>query len=302
MGSWPVLPLRPKIMTFPSEVAGEDRAKPSMWIVSLLTILLITAWTGSSVVAQTPSSMPLRRVLVLHSDERLLPANIIVDEAIRETFAANSSNRIEFHSEFLDVSRFPGETQQQRELDFLREKYRERPPDLVIAGGDPALQFLLKYRAELFADVPTVHCAVDAEDLPKEMPDAKIAGIPMLRPAASTLELALALQPDTRNVAVVAGSTPRDLESAEQFRRETPSFADRVSFSWLTNLSLPDLRAELSRLPDHTLVLYLTMFEDAAGASFTHARHWPCSLRQAALRSTAATTPTWGMGLSVERW
>ena len=107
------------------------------------------------------------------------------------------------------------------------------------------------------------------EALPKEMPDAKIAGIPMLRAAASTLELALSLQPDTRNVAVVAGSTPGDLESAEQFRRETSTFADRVGFTWLTNLSLPDLRDELSRLPDHTVVLYLTMFQDAAGASFT---------------------------------
>jgi hypothetical protein len=79
----------------------------------------------------------------------------------------------------------------------------------------------------------------------------------MLRLAASTLELALCLQRDTRNGAVVAGSTSQDLKSAEQFRRETSAFADCVGFTWLTNLSLPDLRAELSRLPDHTAVLYL---------------------------------------------
>ncbi|HEY5705120.1 MAG TPA: PAS domain-containing protein [Terrimicrobiaceae bacterium] len=246
---------------------------------------MLMAWASSTVVAQTTT--PLQRVLVLYSDERLLPANIIVDEAIRATFAVDTGNRIEFHSEFLDVSRFPGAAQQQRERDFLQDKYRERPPDLVIVGGRPALEFLLKYRATLFADVPIVHCAVDAEALPKEMPDSKIAGIPMLRSAVSTLELALHMQPDTRNVAVVTGSTPRDLESAEQFRRETSSFADRVSFSWLINLSLADLRAKLSRLPDHTLVLYLTMFEDAAGASFTP--------RQAlALFAPASSAPIYG--------
>ena len=78
-------------MTFPSEVTGEDRGEPSLSrrFLSLGgTILLIMAWAGSSVVAQTSSSMPLRRVLVLYSDERLLPANIIADEAIRATFAA----------------------------------------------------------------------------------------------------------------------------------------------------------------------------------------------------------------------
>ena len=140
----------------------------------------------------------------------MLPANVIVDEAIRATFAAETNDRIEFHSEFLDVSRFPGEAQQQRQRDFLRDKYRERPPDLVIAGGGPALEFLLKYRADA---VPRcADCALsESEALPKEMPDAKIAGIPILRTAASTLELALSLQPDTRNVAVVAGSAPQGL-------------------------------------------------------------------------------------------
>jgi hypothetical protein len=34
----------------------------------------------------------------------------------------------------------------------VEDKYRERLPDLVIAGGGPALEFLLKHRAALFAD------------------------------------------------------------------------------------------------------------------------------------------------------
>jgi PAS domain S-box-containing protein len=235
-----------------------------------VTAIFLTMVLGSGgLVAQTPSSTPLRRVLVLYSDERLLPANIVLDEAIRTTFASDSSDRIEFHSEFLDVTRFPGEAQLARQRDFLRDRYRERSPDLVIAVADPALRFVLKYQATLFPDVPIVYCVVPAEALPKEMPDAKIAGIPMLRAATSTLELALRLQPDTRNVAVVAGSTPRDLEAAEQFRRETQTFERRVGFTWLTNLSLADLRGKLSRLPDHTVVLYLTMFQDAAGSFFT---------------------------------
>ena len=107
---------------------------------------------GSRVVVAAIAANPLRRVLVVYSDERLLPANVIVDEAIRSTFATETTNRIEFYSEFLDVTRFPGEAQQERERDFLRDRYRERPPDLVIAGGGPALDFLLKYRGEPFPE------------------------------------------------------------------------------------------------------------------------------------------------------
>ena len=82
-----------------------------MWTLRLLslgaTVLLIPNLAGASVVGQAPA--PVQRVLVLYSDERLLPANIIADEAIRATFAVGTSNRIEFYSEFLDVARFPGE-------------------------------------------------------------------------------------------------------------------------------------------------------------------------------------------------
>src|SRR5438132_4414809 len=98
-------------------------------------ILFWVAWfnvAGTSAAGQAPA--PVQRVLVLYSDERLLPANIIVDEAIRAAFAVGTNNRVEFYSEFLDVARFPGEEEQQRrQRDFLRDKYRERPPNLVIA-------------------------------------------------------------------------------------------------------------------------------------------------------------------------
>jgi hypothetical protein len=84
---------------------SKHRAKPSMWIVRLFslgaTMLLILA---SRSAAQTPA--PDQRVLVLYSDERLLPANIIMDEAIRAAFAGGTKKRIEFYSEFLDVARF----------------------------------------------------------------------------------------------------------------------------------------------------------------------------------------------------
>ena len=56
---------------------------------------------------------------------------------------------------------------------------------------------------------------------------------------------------------------------ADELRGEIDTFQNRAAVMWLSNLSLQELRGELSRLPDHTVVLYLTMFQDAAGASFT---------------------------------
>src|SRR5258708_6225589 len=251
-----------------SHIMGRSASLSSMWIVRLLslgaTILLILN-LATSAAGQAPAQG--QRVLMLYSDERLLPANIIMDEAIRAAFAVGTKNRVEFYSEFLDVARFPGEEQQQ--WNFFRDKYRERPPDLVIAVSGGALVFLAEHRAELLAGVPIVYCSVTGDPHPDHLLDARIGEVTVPDGVAPTLEMMLRLHPDTRQVAVVSGSGPRDRQFADVFRQKMTTFGNRVAFSWLTNLSMEELRGELSRLADHTVVLYLTMFQDAAGKTFT---------------------------------
>ncbi len=260
-------------MTVPFAKFRDDRAKQERWLGNLLFLttagFVILAWAAVNAGGQAPDRRPSQRVLVLYSDERLLPANLIVDQAISTVFAADKSKRIELYSEFLDVARFPGEEQRQRQRVFLREKYRERPPDVVIAVSGSAFTFLTERRAELFAAVPIVYCSVAGDSPPDHLSDTGVADIPVPDTAARTLEMMLRLHPDTRRVAVVSGSGPRDRLSSDVFREELGTFGNRVAFTWLVNVSMEQLRSELSRLPDHTLVLYLTMFQDAAGEMFT---------------------------------
>ena len=234
-------------------------------------VLIALNWSAVISHADTLAAASRRppRVLVLYSNDRLLPANVAGDEAIRATFAAGTHGAVEFYSEFLDVDRFPGESQQDRARDFFLDKYRERPPDLVIAGGGSALAFLVKYRATLFSQLPIVHCAVSPDQLPKTLPDDRIVGIPLVPGAASTVELALRIQPDTRQVAIVGGSSIVDRQLAVGTGGEFSQFKNRVNITWLTNQSLTELRQELSRLPDHTVVLYRAMYRDSAGNTFT---------------------------------
>lgn len=260
-------------MRFPLGKVREDRANQERWLgrlFSLTTVgLLILAWASVKAGGQAPAPMPSHRVLVLYSDERLLPANVIVDEAIHATFTADTGDHIELYSEFLDVVRFPGEEQRQRQRDFFREKYRDRPPDLVIAVGGGAFAFLMERRAESFGGVPIVYCSAAGDPHPEHLSDTRIADVPVPDTAGRTLEMMLRLHPDARHVAIVSGTGPRDRQYADVFREELTTFGNRVAFTWLTDLSMEELRGQLSHLPDHTVVLYLTMFQDAAGETFT---------------------------------
>ena len=65
---------------------------------------------------------------------------------------------------------------------------------------------------------------------------------------------------------------------------------------------MEELRGELSRLADDTVVLYLTMFQNAAGKTFTPRQALDAFAPASAFRSTAGTIPSSGMGLSAARW
>jgi PAS domain S-box-containing protein len=206
-----------------------------------------------------------KRVLVIFSDERLLPANVILDEAMRTRFAAALGSGVDCFSEFLDISRFGGNAQEDRVRDFLRDKYSAMPPDLVITVGRPALTFVMRYRGNLFTKVPVLFCGLTGSEMPARIDDPLIVGIPSTPDFTHTMELILRLHPQTREIALIAGVSPSDVTCAQAARDELRAFEDRVKLRWLTNRSLADLQAELSQLPDGTIVLYTTLFQDQTG-------------------------------------
>jgi len=88
------------------------------------------------------------------------------------------------------------------------------------------------------------------------------------REFAPTLELALRLHPDTKHVAVVAGTSEFDVRLLEQAKKEFQVHEGRLSFTYLTTLPLQKLLFEVSKLPPQTVVLFTTLFQDGVGEPF----------------------------------
>ncbi|MGA7214844.1 MAG: hypothetical protein WBX20_11600 [Terrimicrobiaceae bacterium] len=77
------------------------------------------------------------------------------------------------------------------------------------------------------------------------------------------------VHPNTQQVAVVSGGGSQDHLALDLFRQDMSAFANRVSFTIFRDLSMEELRKAVAHLPDHTIVLYLTMFRDATGRNYT---------------------------------
>ena len=75
--------------------------------------------------------------------------------------------------------------------------------------GRPALQYLLRQRAQLFAEVPMVHMAVASSVIAAAQPlPGNVVGVPVNYDFGGTIEQALRWHPKARRLVVVTGATP----------------------------------------------------------------------------------------------
>lgn len=238
-----------------------DRWRPSLtrigwrWLLALSCTLPFCA----------PVSANPATVLVLYSNNHLLPANIAFDRGLRAVL----SPAVEINVEFLDYPRFFGPAYSETVTRFLREKYAAQMPALIIVGGENALEFLLENRDELFSGVPIVHAGVPAVALSAHalLPD-DVVGVPVGYDFAATIAQALDWHPLARRLVLVTGASPLDHNYEVRLRALEPSFQDRVEIEFITGLETATLQKRLAQLDESAVVFTPGFFEDGAGNQY----------------------------------
>ena len=209
-----------------------------------------------------------RNVLLVFDEDNDLPGLAVINRSVRESLRSGLNDDVEFFSESLNLSQFRNPGHQDALREHFRRKYSGTRLDLIVAVLEPSLDFLLGQGGALFAGVPIVFCGADASDLKDHLPGGNVTGVVLERDFAPTLDIALRLQPDTRNVFVVGGASQFDAGLQDIARRNLKPFESRVRVDWLTTLPMDALLKQLSELPPHSVIYFLTVFADGAGQSF----------------------------------
>jgi len=161
-------------------------------------------------VVRAQSEEVARRILLLYPNDNAQPATAIIGEAARKRLIEQLPRKVEIYSEYLEATRFPEVTHDDLVARYLTEKYARTPLDLVITLGPDALRFMVRRREAIAPRVPIVYCCISRESLSDATSSDDIGGIVSEFDLTKTLALAAQLQPQARNVAVIAGASEFD--------------------------------------------------------------------------------------------
>jgi signal transduction histidine kinase len=220
--------------------------------------------------AQPPVSTavsPPKRVLMIFSEARDLPGNVMMEQAVRAGMTAGGTNRIDFFTESLDASRFPTPRHYRVFRNYIENKYAGQNLDAAILFLSRDFLLLRALPATIASNVPSVVVSVndmDSPDLPSGPP---VTGIIQRFDVQGTVKFIFQLQPETRKVVVIGGISPADQATLARIS-ECARSLEGIDFEFWTNRPVAAIYEDAKKLPEDTVILLSSVQRDVTGQSY----------------------------------
>ena len=206
-----------------------------------------------------------KRVLLLHSLQPNFKFWSEYGEAIRIELRRQSPWPLEIIDHTLLPAGSGDENPEGPLVEYLNALYARRPPDLIISIGAPATSFAQRHRQQIFSTIPLLITAVEQRRIQPASLTEYDTVVATTAPHTEFFETMLQVLPDTKNVAVVIGTSPVEQFWAGEFSKSLKPFESRLTFSWYNHLPFTDILKRASELPPHSAI-FLSLFSvDAAG-------------------------------------
>jgi PAS domain S-box-containing protein len=203
----------------------------------------------------------MKKVLLIHSYNEGYPWTDEIHRGIRDTLEKQES--VVLSIDYLEANTFGTASDFALIADTYTRKYKDRSMDFdaILVSDDPAFDFMLHYRAELFPGIPVIFCGANNFDAARLRGQTDITGINQQQSIAETIDLALRIRPGTRRFAVVAGTRSTERISLASFKKIAAGYDHE--FVYLDSMSIEQVKASLLSQPPDTVVIYLSYMQDA---------------------------------------
>lgn len=239
------------------------------WLQRIMRCMfcLLCVFTSFSAVGdvQGADALRIKRVLIISTGSRFAVGFPVVEQAAVEKIRQLDTGELEAHVESLDIVRFASESYQRVFRDYLRDKYADDIPDLIILIYVGNLGLAEKLLGQLFPATPVVAVGLTEEEFPVPPLPSRVTGMAQRSDPGGTLRLILRLQPETRRVVLIGGTAEVDRQVMSRAQEAARAFAAEVGFEVWDKRSMQEIMTAAASLPPQTAILFTRMFRDGAG-------------------------------------
>lgn len=193
--------------------------------------------------------------------------------------------------EFMDTKRFDTEESLNMFHDMLKYHLENTDPyGAVIVGDDAALLFAMEFREELFQNIPIVFEGVNDEEYAlKAAENPLVTGILEKLSVDKNIQMALNVNPNATKVVAILDNTVTGEAERKNFYSVAENYPD-LEFEEInaSELTTSRLQSAISKVDDKTILIYISMTEDASGKQYT-------SLQGVRMATSYAKVPVYRM-------
>jgi len=236
-------------------VSGRRRTA-AVFLAAILTVLGISAGNSSG---------QSRQVLILHSYHSGLTWTDSVMDGIKRGFSESKID-VQLSAEYLDARRYPDPASSKPFRDLILLKLQTLTPDLILVSDNSALAFLLEFRQRLFPQVPVVFCGINDFHPSMIMEHRQITGVAEEISVLETVQLAMRLQPETREIIVIGRtSVPADKANRDSFTAALSDLPSQLKVRFWDDFPLQELKTKLEELRPGSVVFINGLLQDETG-------------------------------------
>lgn len=217
----------------------------------LIGILIITyiMLSGKTVFAEEDKNEKWK-VLFISSYN----SNFISFEDQVEGIKAGFKNNVNLRVEYMDINGYYNEQNEEKFYTLLKsslENYKNY--DAIIAGDDEALEFCLKYRNDIFDNIPIAFLGVQKEEVLEEaLKYEEVSGVREIESIEENLELIKKFHPDIENIIFLN-------DKGEHFYEDIVNKNPNLNFKTIITreLSIYEFKKAINNLKDNTAIISL---------------------------------------------
>jgi PAS domain S-box-containing protein len=177
-------------------------------------------------------------------------------ELLKTVVRSHTPGTVNFEVEYLDSQRFRVPGYESALSQTLTSGYKGKKFDAVVVGAYPALRFAIDHRKQIFPGVPIVFMIVAPDRIAGQKLPPGVTGITIPTDVRGTIELALRLHPDTKDVAIICGDSEFERYWVSATQHELRSHGEGLNVIELPGNPTDRLLERTSKLPPKTIALF----------------------------------------------